>query len=107
MNRALYFLLPLLVMFTGHYLAANAYAAVCAPLSLRGFLYAIFTTSSPVCSALLGVLNYASTNYGLIISGLLASGIGLLTTVFGSKSTAATVATRQEAPAPAAAPAPA
>ena len=79
--RYLRFLLPVLVLFAAHYVAANLYAAICAPLSLKGLLLSFFATSSPVCNALLGALNFTSNNYTLIMGGLLASaiaGIGTL-----------------------------
>lgn len=39
----------------------------------------MFTTASPVCNVLLGVLNYSSNNYSLMMGSLLIAGIGLLT----------------------------
>ena len=79
--RSLRFILPVLVLFTAHYVAANLYAAICAPLSLKGLLLSFFATSSPVCNALLGALNFTSNNYTLIMGGLLASAIGALGTL--------------------------
>ena len=80
-HRALRFLLPVAVLFTAHYVAANLYAVICAPLSLKGLLLSFFATSSPVCNALLGALNFTSNNYTLIMGGLLASTIAGLTTL--------------------------
>jgi hypothetical protein len=87
--RAFRFLLPVLVLFTAHYAAANLYAAICAPLSLKGLLLSFFATSSPVCNALLGALNFTSNNYTLIMGGLLASGIGALTMLLPAAGSAA------------------
>lgn len=79
MIRIFYFFLPLLLVFIGHYAAANAYAALCAPLSLKGFIYSLFTTSSPVCNSLLGALNFTSNNYTTIIATMTAVIAGLFT----------------------------
>ena len=87
-GRALRFLLPVAVLFAAHYLAANLYAAICAPLSLKGLLLSFFATSSPVCNALLGALNFTSNNYTLIMGGLLASAIAGLTTLLPSPAAA-------------------
>ena len=88
-GRALRFLLPVAVLFAAHYLAANLYAAICAPLSLKGLLLSFFATSSPVCNALLGALNFTSNNYTLIMGGLLASAIAGLTTLLPSTTATA------------------
>jgi hypothetical protein len=87
MLRHFRFLIPIALVFVAHYIAANLYATICAPLSLKGLLYSFFTTSSPVCNALLGVLSYTSNNYGLILSGILAVGVAALSnTVAGFQS---------------------
>lgn len=99
MFRSLKFLLPVLAIFLSHYVAANAYAAICAPLSLKGLLWSFFTTSSPVCTLLLGVTNYTSNNFGLLLAGLLASGLGLLGSVI-AKPAPARAEARAERPEP-------
>ncbi len=90
MFRSLLFLLPIVAIFLTHYVSANLYAAICAPLSVEGLLLSVFTTSSPVCNALLLTLNYTSSNYGLLMGGLVAMGIGALTNLF-AKPTAVPV----------------
>jgi hypothetical protein len=67
-----HFLLPVALIFASHYLAANLYAAICAPLSIKGLLLSFVTTSSPVCTALLGVLNFTSNTYAIILGGFLS-----------------------------------
>ena len=79
-SRGLRFLLPIAAVFVAHYVTANLYAAICAPLSLRGLLLSFFTTSSPVCNALLGVLTYTSNNYGLVLGAALMAGVTAFTT---------------------------
>ena len=79
-SRGFRFLLPIAAVFVAHYVTANLYAAICAPLSLRGLLLSFFTTSSPVCNALLGVLSYTSNNYALVLGAALMAGVTALTT---------------------------
>jgi len=90
MFRSLLFLLPIVAIFLTHYVSANLYAAICAPLSIEGLLFSAFTTSSPVCNALLLTLNYTSSNYGLLMGGLVAMGIGALTNLFAKPIATAT-----------------
>jgi hypothetical protein len=82
MFRSLLILLPIVAIFLTHYIVANLYAAICAPLSVEGLLMSVFTTSSPVCNGLLLTLNYTSSNYGLLVGGLVAMGLGSLTNLF-------------------------
>ena len=82
MFRSLLFFLPIVAIFLTHYVSANLYAVICAPLSVNGLLMSVFTTSSPVCNGLLLTLNYTSSNYGLLMGGLVAMGIGALTNMF-------------------------
>lgn len=74
--------LPIGCFFLLHYASANAYASVCAPLSFQGLIASVFTTASPVCNALLGVMNYTSNNYTLLTSTLIVTGLTSLTTMF-------------------------
>ena len=71
-------ILPVVVIFFGHYIATNAYAVVCAPLSLQGFLLSMVTTSSPVCNSLLSIVNYTSNTYNLILSGFIVFATGAI-----------------------------
>jgi hypothetical protein len=87
MNRIILTFLPLFGVFFLHYIAANAYAAICAPLSVEGLLLAFFTTSSPVCNALLGILNFSSSNYSMIMSGILVSCLMILSNTFATPLT--------------------
>ena len=68
-------LLPFFCYFLAHYLAANAYAAVCTPLTLHGMLMAFITTSSPFCNGLLTVVNYTNSSYAAIVASLLTLAI--------------------------------
>ena len=71
--------LPVIVIFFGHYAATNAYAAICAPLSLQGLLLSMVTTSSPVCNSLLSIVNYTSNTYNLILTGCIVFLTGAIT----------------------------
>ena len=62
---------PFLVIFFGHYISANLYAAMCAPLSFEGFLLSFVGTGSPVCNSLLSIVNYTSNTYNMILSGFI------------------------------------
>ena len=73
-------LIPFVVMFFGHYTAANVYAAVCAPLSFQGLLLSIVGTGSPVCNGLLSIVNYTSNTYNLILSGFIVFLAGAVST---------------------------
>ncbi len=89
MFKSLLFLLPVAAVFLSHYAAANAYAAICTPLSFHGLIASLFTTSSPVCNLLLGIVNYSSNNYGMLMAGLLVSCVGLLGSLFTKPAAAA------------------
>ena len=91
-SRCLRFLLPIAAVFLAHYVTANLYAAICAPLSLRGLLLSFFTTSSPVCNALLGVLTYTSNNYALVLGAALMAGVTAFTTAVGELQPASAAA---------------
>ena len=61
---------PILTVFILHYVSTNLYAKICADLGFLGFLTSIMTTSSPVCNALLTVMNTTHNSYSLLIAGL-------------------------------------
>lgn len=67
MRSAIFALLPVASLFAIHYGAANAYAAICTPLSVNGFLLSLVTTASPVCTGLLYTINISSNNYAALI----------------------------------------
>lgn len=64
---------PFLTVYLVHYAAANAYASLCTPLSLWGLIQSLLLTASPICTALLTVVQNSNNSYGLIVSGLLTS----------------------------------
>ena len=64
------FVIPFVTSFTTHYAATHIYAAMCAPLSLWGILQSAVLTGSPICSAILGVINHTHNAYGAIILGI-------------------------------------
>ena len=74
-------ILPFFVIFFGHYISANLYATMCAPLSLEGFLLSFVGTGSPVCNTMLSIVNYTSNTYNLILSGFVIYLAGYLSTV--------------------------
>jgi hypothetical protein len=67
MRSAFFALLPVASLFVVHYAAANAYAAICTPLSVNGFLLSLVTTASPVCTGLLYTINISSNNYAALL----------------------------------------
>ena len=71
-------IVPILIIFVLHYVSANMYAKICADLGFLGFLTSFMTTGSPVCNALLTVINTTHNSYGLMIAGLIG---GLITFV--------------------------
>ena len=81
-KRILQFI-PVVVIFFGHYVAANLYVAVCAPLSIEGFLLSIVGTGSPVCNSLLSIVNYTSNTYNIILSGFIVYLVAALSTWTG------------------------
>jgi hypothetical protein len=74
MNRILSFTIPLFAVFLMHYISANAYASICAPIGFSGLVQSLFTTSSPVCNSLLSIINYTSNNYNILMTSLIAIG---------------------------------
>ncbi len=80
MFKGLLSFLPFVVIFFGHYVSANLYAAMCAPLSFEGFLISFVGTGSPVCNSLLSIVNYTSNTYNLILSGFIVYMAGMMST---------------------------
>ena len=72
-------ILPFFVIFFSHYISANLYAAMCAPLSLEGLLLSFVGTGSPVCNSLLSIVNYTSNTYNLILGGFIVYLVGAWT----------------------------
>jgi hypothetical protein len=78
-------ILPVVIVFALHYVSANLYASLCAPLTLKGFLLSLIGTGSPVCTSLLSIVSYTSNTYNVALTGIIATFIGLLSQ-FGSFS---------------------
>ncbi len=72
-------LIPILSVYLTHYVATNLYAHICAHLSVYGFVTSFFTTGSPVCNSLLTIINTTHTSYAVLITGLVAGFLGVLT----------------------------
>ena len=70
--------LPFFLYFLVHYLTANVYASVCAPLSLQGFLFSFLTTASPMCNGLLTIMNFTSDSYSVIVTTSLTIGVTII-----------------------------
>lgn len=64
------FVIPFVSSFSVHYAATHIYAAMCAPLSLWGILQSAVLTGSPICAAILGVINHTHNAYGAVILGI-------------------------------------
>lgn len=71
--------IPFLTVFGIHYVATNAYAEFCAPRTFFGIFQSLLLTGSPVCSALLTVINNSHNSYGLIVGSLLTLGLAKIT----------------------------
>lgn len=63
---------PFLTAFLIHYISSNAYAEFCVPRSFFGVFQSLLLTGSPMCSALLSVMETTHKSYGVIIGGLLS-----------------------------------
>jgi hypothetical protein len=72
-------LLPILSVYLTHYVSTNLYAHVCANLSIIGFVTSFMTTGSPVCNSLLTIINTTHNSYAVLITGLVAGLLGLIT----------------------------
>ncbi len=70
--------LPILTVFVLHYVSTNLYVKICADMGILGFLRSFMITGSPVCNALLNVINTTHNSYSLLIAGLIG---GLVTFV--------------------------
>jgi hypothetical protein len=51
-----------LFWIVSHYAAANLYATMCTPLTIKGFLLSPFYTSAPHCQALQWMTQHGSTS---------------------------------------------
>ncbi len=63
-------LAPFLSAFAVHYISSNLYAHFCTPLSLWGLFQSLVLTASPVCVALLTVMNNSNSSYALLVTGI-------------------------------------
>lgn len=79
LKKVAYVAAPILIVFVLHYAAANLYVHICANLGLVGFLTSFITTGSPVCNALLNVINATHNSYGLLIAGLIGGLVSYVT----------------------------
>ena len=79
MRQTLYALAPFLSIFVLHQLVVNVYTVVCAPFSIMGILRSLAMTGSPVCNALLHLINYTQNTYGILVTGFATWLIGSLT----------------------------
>jgi hypothetical protein len=62
--------LPILVVFTVHYIAANLYVKTCANYGFIGFLTSFVTTNSPVCNSLLAIMNATQNSYAMLLTSM-------------------------------------
>jgi hypothetical protein len=74
------FFLPFLTVFGIHYTATNAYAEFCAPRTFFGIFQSLLLTGSPVCGALLTIVNNSHNSFGIIVGGLLTFGLAKMAT---------------------------
>jgi hypothetical protein len=79
LKKVAHFAVPILTVFVLHYVAANMYAKICADLGFLGFLTSFMTTGSPVCNALLNVINATHNSYSLLIAGLIGGLVAFVT----------------------------
>lgn len=78
LKKLVHVIVPILTVFLLHYISTNLYASICADLGIIGFLRSFMTAGSPVCNALLNVINTTHNSYSLLVAGLVG---GLVTFV--------------------------
>jgi hypothetical protein len=71
--------LPFITIFTVHYIAANMYAGVCAPLSPLGIIQSILMTGSPACGLILTIINHTNNAYTTLIAGIASTTLYMIT----------------------------
>lgn len=71
--------IPVLSVFAAHYVAANLYTRICAASGIVGFLTSLMTTGSPICNALLTIINTTHNSYAIILTSIVSVFIGVLT----------------------------
>jgi hypothetical protein len=82
-------LVPVITVYILHYISANLYVKICANLGFLGFISSFLTTGSPVCNALLTIINTTHNSYSLMIAGLVG---GLVTFALATTGATATTA---------------
>jgi len=68
--------LPIVSVYTTHYISANVYSRLCTPLSLYGFIKAVIYTASPLCKVVLDVVTTTSDAYSYFIAGTIGYVLG-------------------------------
>lgn len=63
--------LPIIIVYVTHYASTNLYANICADLGFIGFIKSFVTAGSPICNALLSVINTTHNSYSVLITGLI------------------------------------
>lgn len=61
-----------LLTYTTHYGAAKLYTALCVPDGIMGYVYGMFTTGSPICSATLAYVSNSQSSYATIITATIS-----------------------------------
>lgn len=62
------FVFPLLLLFTLHFVAVHLYAGYCVPFTIDGLFRSFLATASPLCTALLSIINHTHNLYGIVVA---------------------------------------
>ena len=62
------FVFPLVLLFSLHFLSVHVYAGYCVPFSFDGLFRSFLATASPLCTALLSIINHTHNLYGIIVA---------------------------------------
>jgi hypothetical protein len=65
----------LLLTYSTHYGATKLYTTLCVPDGFTGYIYGIFTTGSPICSATLSYISNSQSSYSAVITSTLSRAI--------------------------------
>lgn len=61
-----------LLTYTTHYGAAKMYTSLCVPDGFVGYVYGMFTTGSPICSATLAYVSNSQSSYATMITATIS-----------------------------------
>lgn len=65
----------LLLTYSTHYGATKLYTTLCVPDGFAGYVYGMFTTGSPICTATLSYVSNSQSSYATVITTTLSRAI--------------------------------